>query len=470
METLISPKVTAKNVIIIPRKIDSQDLTQIKNVEKKKVAAYARVSTDMEEQITSYEAQVNYYGNYIKQNKEWEFVDIYADEGISATSIKKREGFNRMIADALDGKIDLIITKSISRFARNTVDSLSTIRKLKEKNVEVFFEKENIGTLDGKGELLLSIMSSISQEESRSISLNTAWGIRKQFADGKIRLSTKYFLGYDMVDGKLLINEKQAEVVKFIYKMFVLGNSMYQIKQELERKHIKTPVGYKKWHISTIKSILTNEKYKGDALLQKQYTADFLTKKKVKNKGEIQQYYVTNNHEAIIEKKTFDAIQIHISKRNGRSGNNAFYNKLVCSECGTTYGRKIWHSNDSSRKTVFRCNGRYRNCCKTPVVTECVVKEFIKECFDKINNMEYLKNIGLIKAILSNHIKGNKENEMIQNKLLTFGNFVRNAKWEDDKKTHFNKDLFVMLVDKIEVHRGRLVLIWKDGKHEEKVL
>lgn len=523
MEALIAPKVTAKNVTIIPRTVDNLKLTPIKSLAKKKVAAYARVSTDMEEQATSYEAQVNYYENYIKRNKEWEFCGIYADEGLSGTSIKKRDGFNRMINDALNGKIDLIITKSISRFARNTVDSLTTIRKLKEKNIEVFFEKENIGTLDGKGELLLSIMSSISQEESRSISLNTTWGIRKQFADGKVKMATKNFLGYDMVDGKLVINKKQAEVVKLIYRMFIVGNSIYSIKKELERNDIPSPGGSKKWSVTTIKSILTNEKFKGDALLQKQYTADFLTKKRKYNKGEIPQYYVSDDHEAIIDKKTFDAIQVDIPKRCGKSGNNLFLNKVVCGECGSVFGRKLWHSNDKYRKYVLRCNAKYKNDCNSGTVTEEEVKDFFIECFNKLNKKECLKDIELMKEALGDLTKENNEIEKIQNEILkivtqddeviemfntgkidtleqheklakehevlthklnkvneriaekkdklkTLDNFARDVCGISGKLKEFNQELLVILVDRIEVHKGKLVLVWKDGKYEEKTL
>jgi DNA invertase Pin-like site-specific DNA recombinase len=188
------------------------------------VAGYARVSTDHEDQVTSYEAQVDYYTSYIKGRHDWEFVDIYTDEGISATNTRHRDGFNTMVKDALDNKIDLIITKSVSRFARNTVDSLTTVRKLKDKGIEVYFEKENIWTLDAKGELLITIMSSLAQEESRSISENTTWGQRKRFADGKVSVPFKQFLGYDKgQDGNLVVNREQARVVKLIYRLYLSG-------------------------------------------------------------------------------------------------------------------------------------------------------------------------------------------------------------------------------------------------------
>ena len=210
----------AKVVTTIPATLSRFTAAPINSKKKRRVAAYARVSTDHEEQLTSYEAQVDYYTNYIKGRDDWEFVGVYTDEGITGTNTKKREGFKRMVADALAGKIDLIITKSVSRFARNTVDSLTTIRSLKEHNVECYFEKENIWTFDGKGELLLTIMSSLAQEESRSISENCTWGQRKRFADGKVTVPFKRFLGYDMgPDHNLVINPEQAKLVKRIYGM-----------------------------------------------------------------------------------------------------------------------------------------------------------------------------------------------------------------------------------------------------------
>ena len=212
-----------------------------------------------------------------------------------------------MVADALAGRFDLIITKSVSRFARNTVDSLSTIRELKEHHVECYFEKENIWTFDGRGELLISIMSSLAQEESRSISENVIWGQRKHMADGKPNVPFGRFLGYDRgPDGKMVINEAEAETVRKIYSLFLTGLTPHTIAKKLTEQGIRTPVGKEKWHSSTVKSILTNEKYKGDALLQKTYTADYLTKKQKINHGEIPMYYVEGSHEGIVTPEVFD--------------------------------------------------------------------------------------------------------------------------------------------------------------------
>ena len=279
----------------------------------------------------------------------------------------------------------LFITKSVSRFARNTVDSLSNVRKLREKGVEIYFEKENIWTLDAKGELMITIMSSLAQEESRSISENTTWGKRKQFADGKGSVGFKWFLGYDK-DFK--INPEQANTVKLIYKLFVSGLSFYAITKELVERNIKAPAGGDKWHISTVRSILTNEKYRGDALLQKEYTADFLEKTRKKNHGEIPQYYVEEHHDAIIPPEQFDFVQAEIARRDkdGKySGVSIFSNKIKCGCCGGWYGSKVWHSRDKYRKVIYRCNKKYGKGiepCSSPHFTE----EQIKEIFLKALN------------------------------------------------------------------------------------
>lgn len=357
---------------------------------KKKVAAYARVSTDTEEQLSSYEAQVDHYTRHIKAKPEWEFAGVYTDEGISATSTKKRDGFNRMVEDALNGKIDLIITKSVSRFARNTVDTLTTVRLLKEKGIEVFFEKENIYTLDSKGELLITIMSSLAQEESRSISENVTWGQRKRFADGKVNLPYGHFLGYEKgEDGLPKIVEKEAEVVRLIYRLFLEGKTPSGIAKCLTGEGIPTPSGKQRWQYSTVKSILTNEKYKGDALLQKVFTVDFLTKKRKINEGEVPQYYVENSHPAIISRETFDLVQEEFRKRKagGRytSGISCFASRIVCADCGGFYGRKVWHSNSKYANSLWQCNNKFKGeICGTPHLKEDILKRAFIDTFNTI--------------------------------------------------------------------------------------
>ncbi len=377
-----------RTVTTIPATISKYTAAPIDSKARRKVAGYARVSTDHEDQVSSYAAQVDYYTKYIKGREDWEFAGMYTDEGISATSVKHRLGFRKMIDDALAGKIQLIITKSVSRFARNTVDSLTTIRKLKENGVEVYFEKEGIWTFDSSGELLLTVLSSISQEEARSISENTTWGQRKRFADGKVSVPFKRFLGYDRgEDGNLVVNPEQAKTVKLIYKLFLSGLSYKAIAKELTNRQIKSPAGKDTWCTSTVKSILTSEKMKGDALLQKKFTVDFLTKKQVKNEGQIPQYYVTANHEAIIDPATFDFVQAEIERRRtGKkySGVTIFSNRIKCGECGNWYGTKVWHSTDRYRRVVYQCNHKFEHKCSTPHLVEEEIKLAFVTAFNRL--------------------------------------------------------------------------------------
>ena len=269
-----------KNVTMIPATLAMHTGRPMNTLAKRRVAGCARVSTDSEEQFTSYEAQIEYYTNLINGHDGWEFVEVYTDEGISGANTKHRDGFNWTIEDALAGRIDLIVKKSVSRFVRNTVDSLVPVRKLKEKGVEVYFEKENIYTLDGRGKLLITIMSSLAQEESRSISENVTWGQRKRFADGKVKLPYKHFMGYVKgEDGQLVIVEEEAEIIREIYDLFISGKTPKTIAKLFTERGVPTPGGHAKWYEDTIYSILQNEKYKGAALLQKKFTTDFLTKK-----------------------------------------------------------------------------------------------------------------------------------------------------------------------------------------------
>ena len=391
---------TAKNLTVIPATFNPQTRRPMKQVTRRRVAGYARVSTDSDEQFTSYEAQVDYYTNYINSNPEWSFVKVYTDEGISGTNTKHRDGFNEMIADALDGRIDLIVTKSVSRFARNTVDSLTTIRKLKEHGTEVYFEKEAIWTFDSKGELLLTIMSSLAQEESRSISENVTWGRRKQFSDGKVSLPYGQFLGYRKgTDGLPEIVPEEAKTVDLIYRMFRNGKSPSYIARYLTAQGIPTPGGKKVWQAQVIESILTNEKYKGDARLQKKFTTDFLTKKQKKNEGEVPQYYVENSHPAIIEPRAWDEVQ-GIMKRRKASGkrhecSSPFSGIVICGDCGSVYGSKVWHSNDPYRKVIWQCNSKFKNeeKCRTPHVTEERLKDGFLEALSILHeNRETLLN------------------------------------------------------------------------------
>ncbi|GHU77336.1 serine recombinase [Clostridia bacterium] len=290
-----------------------------------------------------------------------------------------------MIADALDGKIDMIITKSISRFARNTVDSLTTIRRLQEKGVAVWFEKENIDTSDSKGELLITIMSGIAQEESRSLSENISWGWRKRMADGKVAIPYGRFLGYEKgEDGLPKVVESEAKTVRMIYTLFLEGKSYNDIAAYLTRRHTPTPShNDKPWHSSTVKSILHNEKYRGSALLQKGFTENYLTKRKRVNRGEVPQYWVEESHPAIVEPEVHDLVQAEIQKREGmgtyQSSKHIFSSKIVCGDCGSFFGSKTWHSNTEYRKTIWRCNNKYNN--GVNCTTRHLYEEQIKESF-----------------------------------------------------------------------------------------
>ena len=253
----------------------------------KESSTYARVSTSLDEQLNSIDAQKSYYKEYIGKHQNWIHVGLFADEGISGLSHFKRTEFNRMIADAESGHIDMIITKSISRFARNTVDTLTYIRRLKGKGVAVYFEKEDINTLDAKGEFIITLLSSMAQEESRSISENVKWGIRKRMSDGIYHLPYSRFLGYEKRESTLAIVPGEAAAIRYIYYLFLVGKTARYIASLLTESNISTPAGLKTWHPSVVVSILKNEKYFGNALLQKAYISDFLTKKAKKNQGRV---------------------------------------------------------------------------------------------------------------------------------------------------------------------------------------
>ena len=343
---------------------------------KKRVAAYARVSTEQDAQQNSYEAQIEFYTGYIQGKPEWEFVGIYADEGISGTSLKRRDGFNRMVDDAMSGRIDLILTKSISRFSRNTVDALTITRKLRSAGIDVFFEKEGISSMDPNAELIFTILCTTAQEESRSISQNVRWGMQRSMEAGKVNLPYKSFLGYEKgPDGLPRIVEEEAEIVREIYDLYLQGHTFCYISEYLTEKGIKTPRGKDVWSVSTIKGILTNEKYKGDARLQKTYTVDYLTKEKRVNQGERKQWYIRDSHDAVVSPETFELVQKEIARRGSNRGkfyDSPFTCKILCGDCGAYYGHKLWHSNERCRKNIWRCNDKYANgtiCC-TPAVAD----------------------------------------------------------------------------------------------------
>ena len=464
------PAVAAK-VTVIPAKKDRLPVNVLSNeTTKLRVAAYARVSTNLEEQLTSYEAQVDYYTRYIQAKEEWEFVEVYTDEGISATNTKKRDGFNRMVADALAGKIDLIITKSISRFARNTVDTLTTVRKLKEKGIEVFFEKENIRTLDGKGELLITIMSSLAQEESRSISENVTWGQRKRFADGKVSIPYGRFLGYQKGANDLPeIVEEEAAIIRLIFRIFLYGKSPSAIASYLTDEGIKTPGGKTIWRSKTVESILSNEKYKGDALLQKKFTVDFLTKKSKVNEGEVPQYYVENSHPAIIQPEVFDLVQYEMKqrKKDGRwtSSTYPFSGKIICGECGGIYGSKVWHSNTPNRTMVWQCNEKHRGQhCRTPHLTDADIQAAFLAAFNMVigSREEIIEAYHEVMDALTDTADLDAEKERLQSENEVVMGLIRKAIEDNAQKAMDQQEYekkYTSLCERYEAARQRLVEI-----------
>jgi len=412
-----------------------------------RVCAYARVSTEMEEQEHSYETQIRAYTEKITSNPEWEFAGIYADEGISGTGTKKRKDFLRMIEDCKKGKIDMILTKSISRFARNTVDCLQYVRMLRNIGVTVIFEKEGINTSELSNEMLLTIMGSFAQAESESISQNVTWAIRKNFKAGKVPMQYKNFMGFRKgADGKPEIEPKGAEVVNYMYTSIYEGMSIGGLKKSLEEKGIPSPSGKATWTTSTIRSILTNEKYMGDAVLQKTYTVDYLTKTVRKNNGELAKYYVSGALPAIVSKQLFYAVQEELARRNGRESNGASQKKAVnrgkyssqyaltdllfCGTCGTKYRRATW-SRNGKKKVVWRCISRLeygkKYCKDSPSIEE---SELHKAIINGINRLVDSKKeiqdnlrLGLITAISD---EAEENEELIQNRIDMLNGEIKN--------------------------------------------
>ncbi|MBC8061330.1 MAG: recombinase family protein [Clostridiaceae bacterium] len=468
----------ARNVTFIPARATNQNLAENLEPQKKRMAAYCRVSTDQLEQLSSYEAQVKYYTDFINNSLEYEMVKVYADEGISGTNTKKREQFNNMIEECKAGKIDVIITKSISRFARNTLDCLNFVRMLKELGVEVIFEKENIRTLDSKGEVLLTILSSLAQDESRSISENSTWGIRRKYEQGKVSVNYTKFLGYEKgEDGNLAINEKQAKVVRRIYTDYLDGKGTNRIAKELENEGVLNWNGKAKWYESTIRTMLINEKYKGDALLQKTYTVDFLTKKRVKNKGEIPKYYVEESHPAIIDKEIWEAVQLEIARRRAfaekygivkldyATVDNPFAGRVICGCCGSTFGRKVWNSTDERlRRVVWRCNKKYevkgKKSCENGHIDDKVLYKVFVEAFNAmVENKEYFMEKWSLRK--------DDGNVLVRYKAVEFIKILGNAEAIEE----FDIDIYFKIIEKMIVFEvNRIIVGFLDGTKVEVVI
>ena len=371
------------------------------------MAAYCRVSTEQEEQQNSYQVQIAYYTDLINRKKEWTLAGIFADEGISGTQAKKRPEFLKMIRLCKKQKIDIVITKSISRFARNTVDCLEYVRQLKDLGIGVIFEKENINTMTMTSEFMIALYGSFAQAESESISKNVSWGKQKAYAEGKVAFQYSKLLGYQKgADGKPEIVPDEAETVHLIYELFLDGLSFTRIKNALESRGKLTAMGNQIWSESNIKSILKNEKYVGDVLLQKTFTADCITKKVVKNNGERPMYLVTDHHTPIVDRDTFNRVQQELARRTSKrkisdktkteqgkySGKYALSELLICGYCGTPYRRRVW-SRNGKKQVVWRCISRLEHgkkyCPDSPTIKE---EQLHKAIIRAINNYYSCRN------------------------------------------------------------------------------
>lgn len=386
---------TTKKVRVIPATINT-DMHTKDTYRQLRVAAYCRVSTKQDEQLNSYEVQKRHYTERINSEPDWTLVDIFADKGITGTSVRKRDEFNRMIRYCKKGKIDMIITKSIARFARNTVDCLQHTRMLKELGVDVYFEEQGIHSKQPGAEFYITIYGSIAQSESENISANVKWGKAQSAKEGKVSFHYKNFLGYRQGDdGNPEIEPEEAKTVKLIYERYLMGDSLVGIAKRLEKMNILSPSGKEKWQSSTVRSILTNEKYKGDAIINKTYITDCLSKKVKINNGERPKYYVEDNHPAIIDAGTFGRVQEELARRasknkvkqkgtkteQGRySSKYALTELLVCGECKTPYRRCTWTQN-GAKKIVWRCINRLdfgkKYCHNSPSVEESVLQSAI---------------------------------------------------------------------------------------------
>lgn len=366
---------SGKKVEMIPatRNFLEKDRKVIKNV-----GAYCRVSTDTEEQQGSYNSQVNYYTEKIKSTPGWRFVKVYGDEGISGTNADNRPGFQEMMQDCENGKLDLIITKSISRFSRNVTVTLEVARKLRDKDIGIFFEKENLNTLHYTSESLLAIFSSLAQAESESMSENIKMGREFKYKNGECCYNMGKVFGFNQdSDGIVTINEEQAVVVKHMYEGYLNGMSIGGIIKDLQERKIPSPTGKEKWSPGTVERILSSEKYKGDFLTRKTFTVDPISKKKKKNTGQVSQYLITNHHPAIIEPEMFDMVQSEMARRGcikkndkkkhyGKySGKFPFNNLIICGDCGAKYRRTMWVEKNGDKKHVWRCVNRIQDGKKT---------------------------------------------------------------------------------------------------------
>lgn len=390
-----------------------------------RVAAYCRVSTDKDDQANSFESQKLYFETKIKETPDWELVKIYADEGISGTSTKKRTEFNNMIRDAKSGKIDKIITKEVSRFARNTVDTLNYTRELKSLGIGVLFVNNNIDTLDEKGEFILTLMAGMAQEESRATSQRVKWGQMQRMKQGVV--FGRNILGYHLENGVLTVNEEEAKLVRHIFNKYVEGKGLHIIAKELQEEGHKTKNGNSEWTNKSIRTILQNEKYVGDLLQKKTITPDFLTHKKKYNRGEEEMVYIKDHHEPIIDRETFEFVQTEFERKSENykeskskhSNRYAFSGKIICGCCGRKYvanfrkrkdgtKRKTWHCyNKFKNGIVHEVNGAVIGCNNKAIgndVLECAVLQALNDV-----SVDKEKIISKIKNVINDVVKNQRE-------------------------------------------------------------
>ena len=389
----------APKVIIIPAKTETpQEQAKKRNL---RVAAYARVSTDSEEQLTSYRNQLGYYTEKIMKEPGWTMAGMFADEGITGTSATKRKEFLRMIRQCRQGKIDLILTKSVSRFARNTVDTLNYTRELRSLGIPVIFEEQNINSIHPESEFLITLHGAFAQAESENTSSRVRWGKRQSMKAGHVTMQYQKLLGYERgPDGKPQIVPEQAEIVRFLYQRCLAGDTLRSIKEQLEAQGFLTAAGKPEWSLSNIKSILTNEKYCGDALLQKTFIQDCISKKIVRNTGQLTKVLIQDHHEAIVSRELFDAVQMELARRKAweggtkrsaptglrkYSGKYALSNLLFCGECGTAYRRCVW-TQHGEKRPVWRCISRLsygkKYCLHSPTLDEEPLQQAVLEAIN----------------------------------------------------------------------------------------
>ena len=459
-----------------------------------RVAPYCRVSTDSEEQLTSYTMQKRVYTEMVMGNPKWQLVDIYADEGISGTRADKRDEFQRMIRDCRRGKIDYIITKSVSRFARNTAECIEFVRQLKLMGIGVIFEEQNIDTLKCDSELLMTIHAGFAQAESESMSRNITWSYRKRFENGDVVFNSSKLLGYRKgADGQPEIIPEEAEIVRSIFDMFLSGMTLREIADRLKAEGIKTKAGGDTWSIASIQNILKNEKYCGDAITQKTVTIDCISKTRKKNTGEAPMYYIRDNHAAIIDRKTFNKAQAEMARRNskrspsdkssvtgqGRHSRYALSDVMHCGECGTKYRRTIWCMK-GEKVPVWRCCNRLdygkQFCKKSPTIKESDLHEAIVRAMSKFSGDDYDSFHTIMLGSIADAIgmnEGSDEADFLVRQISMLNQEMMalvDATLKADLSVEENEQNFKALSDQIAQLTERLEAVRQSGKTDEERL